>query len=68
MFLWDDDSYCSELIYKMFSARFSKDSIPFLTHPMTFNDNLVSHWLVGRLIIKNVIGEFQKEWKELILT
>ena len=41
VFLWDDDSYyCSELIYKMFSTQnLPKDSIPFLTHPMTFNDS-----------------------------
>jgi len=40
-FLWDDDSYyCSELVYKMFSSQdLPKDSIPFLTHPMTFNDS-----------------------------
>ena len=42
IFLWDDDSYyCSELLYKMFSTiDLPKDSIPFLTHPMTFNNNL----------------------------
>ena len=41
IFLWDDDSYyCSELIYKMFFTQdLPKDSIPFLTHPMTFNDS-----------------------------
>jgi len=41
IFLWDDNSYyCSELIYKMFSTQdLPKDSIPFLTHPMTFNDS-----------------------------
>jgi hypothetical protein len=41
IFLWDDDSYyCSELVYKMFSSQdLPKDSIPFLTHPMTFNDS-----------------------------
>lgn len=41
IFLWDDNSYyCSELIYKMFSSQdIPKDSIPFLTHPMTFNDS-----------------------------
>lgn len=41
IFLWDDDAYyCSELIYKMFSTQeIPGDSIPFLTHPMTFNDN-----------------------------
>ena len=41
IFLWDDYSYyCSELIYKMFSTQdLPKDSIPFLTHPMTFNDS-----------------------------
>jgi len=40
VFLWDDTSYyCSELIYKMFSTQnLPKDKIPFLTHPMTFND------------------------------
>jgi hypothetical protein len=40
IFLWNDDSYyCSELIYKMFSSQdLREDSIPFLTHPMTFND------------------------------
>jgi len=39
--LWDDDSYyCSELVYKMFSSQdLPTDSIPFLTHPMTFNDS-----------------------------
>ena len=70
IFLWDDDSYyCSELIYKMFSTQdLPKDSIPFLTHPMTFNDSTGKPLAIGRLIIKNVIGEFQKEWKELILT
>ena len=42
IFLWDDDSYyCSELLYKMFSTiDLPKDSIPFFTHPMTFNNNL----------------------------
>ena len=50
MFLWDDDSYyCSELIYKMFSTQdLPKDSIPFLTHPMTFNDstgNPLASWV-----------------------
>lgn len=42
IFLWDDSSYyCSELVYKMFSHQdIPKDSIPFLTHPMTFNDSL----------------------------
>ena len=41
IFLWDDTSYyCSELIYKMFSSQdLPKDSIPFRTHPMTFNDS-----------------------------
>ncbi|WP_289045354.1 YiiX/YebB-like N1pC/P60 family cysteine hydrolase [uncultured Olleya sp.] len=41
IFLWDDTSYyCSELVYKMFSTQnLPKDSIPFLTHPMTFNDS-----------------------------
>lgn len=41
VFLWDDSSYyCSELVYKMFSTQdLPKDSIPFLTHPMTFNDS-----------------------------
>ncbi|QOD62466.1 hypothetical protein H9I45_09405 [Polaribacter haliotis] len=41
IFLWDDDSYyCSELVYKMFSTQnIPTDSIPFLTHPMTFNDS-----------------------------
>ena len=41
VFLWDDDSYyCSELVYKMFSSQgLPKDAIPFLTHPMTFNDS-----------------------------
>lgn len=41
IFLWDDDSYyCSELIYKMFSYQdLPTDSLPFLTHPMTFNDS-----------------------------
>ena len=38
--MWDDDSYyCSELVYKMFSTQnIPRDSIPFLTHPMTFKD------------------------------
>lgn len=41
IFLWDDDSYyCSELVYKMFSSQdLPTDAIPFLTHPMTFNDS-----------------------------
>ena len=41
IFLWDDDSYyCSELVYKMFSTQnIPRDSIPFLTHPMTFKDS-----------------------------
>ena len=41
IFLWDDGSYyCSELIYKMFSTQeIPGDSLPFVTHPMTFNDN-----------------------------
>ena len=41
IFLWDDDSYyCSELVYKMFSTQnIPRDSIPFHTHPMTFNDS-----------------------------
>ena len=35
-----DSYYCSELVYKMFSSQnLPKDSIPFLTHPMTFNDS-----------------------------
>lgn len=40
IFLWDDSSYyCSELVYKMFSTQnLSKEVLPFLTHPMTFND------------------------------
>ena len=40
IFLWDDDSYyCSELVYKMFSTQnIPRDSMPFLTHPMTFKD------------------------------
>lgn len=40
IFLWDDDSYyCSELVYKMFSTQnIPRNAIPFLTHPMTFND------------------------------
>ena len=50
IFLWDDDSYyCSELVYKMFSSQdLPKDSIPFLTHPMTFNDstgNPIPSWV-----------------------
>ena len=50
IFLWDDDSYyCSELIYKMFSTQdLPKDSIPFLTRPMTFNDstgNPLASWV-----------------------
>ena len=49
IFLWDDNSYyCSELIYKMFSSQdIPTDFIPFLTHPMTFNDstgNPMSSW------------------------
>ena len=41
VFLWDDTSYyCSELVYKMFSSQdLPKDSIPFRTQPMTFNDS-----------------------------
>ena len=41
LFTWDDSSYyCSELIYKMFSFQnLSKDSIPFETNLMTFNDS-----------------------------
>ena len=41
IFLWDDNAYyCSELVYKMFSSQdLPSDSIPFLTHPMTFNDS-----------------------------
>ena len=40
LFTWDDSSYyCSELIYKMFSSQnLSKDSLPFKTNLMTFND------------------------------
>ena len=40
IFLWDDSSYyCSELVYKMFSSQnLTKEEMPFLTHPMTFND------------------------------
>lgn len=50
IFLWDDDAYyCSELVYKMFSTQeIPGDSIPFLTHPMTFNDNTgnpMSSWV-----------------------
>ena len=50
IFLWDDNSYyCSELVYKMFSSQdLPKDSIPFLTHPMTFNDSTgkpMSSWV-----------------------
>ena len=41
IFLWDDASYyCSELVYKMFSSQdLATAAIPFLTHPMTFNDS-----------------------------
>jgi len=41
IFLWDDNAYyCSELVYKMFSSQaLPKDAMPFLTHPMTFNDS-----------------------------
>ncbi|WP_298497503.1 YiiX/YebB-like N1pC/P60 family cysteine hydrolase [uncultured Algibacter sp.] len=41
VFLWDDNTYyCSELIYKMFSFQnLEKNSIPFVTHPMTFKDS-----------------------------
>ncbi len=41
VFLWNDDSYyCSELVYKMFSSQtLTEDHLPFLTHPMTFNDS-----------------------------
>jgi hypothetical protein len=41
IFLWGDDAYyCSELVYKMFSSQdLPKEAIPFLTHPMTFNDH-----------------------------
>ena len=41
IFLWDDASYyCSELVYKMFSSQdLPTEFIPFLTHPMTFNDS-----------------------------
>jgi hypothetical protein len=50
IFLWDDKSYyCSELIYKMFSSQdLSANAIPFLTHPMTFNDskgNPMQSWI-----------------------
>ena len=40
-FEWDDSSYyCSELVYKMFSSQsLPKDSMPFNTNPMTFNDS-----------------------------
>ena len=40
-FSWDDSSYyCSELVYKMFSSQsLPKDSMPFNTNPMTFNDS-----------------------------
>ena len=40
-FAWDDSSYyCSELVYKMFSSQsLPKDSMPFNTNPMTFNDS-----------------------------
>tara|TARA_B100001093_G_scaffold300381_1_gene286448 strand:+ start:34 stop:699 length:666 start_codon:yes stop_codon:yes gene_type:complete len=49
-FGWDDTSYyCSELVYKMFSSQaLLKDSLPFLTHPMTFNDSTgypMSNWV-----------------------
>ncbi len=50
IFLWDDKAYyCSELVYKMFSSQnIPKDSIPFFTHPMTFNDSTglpMSSWV-----------------------
>ncbi|MCH2022125.1 MAG: hypothetical protein MK207_06545 [Saprospiraceae bacterium] len=50
IFLWDNQSYyCSELIYKMFSSQdLPVDSIPFATHPMTFNDSTgspLSSWV-----------------------
>ena len=50
IFLWDDNSYyCSELVYKMFSSQgLPKDSMPFLTHPMTFKDsagNTMPSWV-----------------------
>ena len=49
-FLWDDTSYyCSELVYKMFSSQsLSRDSMPFLSQPMTFNDTTgkpMSSWV-----------------------
>ena len=62
IFLWDDDSYyCSELVYKMFSSQdLPKDSIPFLTHPMTFNDstgNPIPSWVTYYETRKEAIPE-----------
>ncbi|WP_373942421.1 YiiX/YebB-like N1pC/P60 family cysteine hydrolase [Polaribacter sejongensis] len=66
IFLWDDNSYyCSELVYKMFSSQdLTKDSIPFLTHPMTFNDSTETLCLVGKSTMKHATNQFLKELKE----
>ena len=65
VFMWDDNSYyCSELVYKMFSYQSSlKDSIPFLTHSMTFNDSTgkpMSSWVNYYKNIKHEIPEGKK--------
>ena len=62
IFLWDDNSfYCSELIYKMFSSQdLPIDSIPFLTHPMTFNDstgNPMPSWVTYYETLNQTIPE-----------
>lgn len=46
VFLWDDSSYyCSELVYKMFAhQKLVKDTLPFITHAMTFKDS-TGHFL-----------------------
>ncbi|WP_299064166.1 YiiX/YebB-like N1pC/P60 family cysteine hydrolase [uncultured Polaribacter sp.] len=62
IFLWDDNSYyCSELVYKMFSYQdLPSDALPFLTHPMTFNDNKgkpMSSWVNYYKALNHLIPE-----------
>ena len=49
------------LLIECFLKNLKESSIPFLTHPMTFLVN--GYW---EATMKNVIGEFLKEWKELM--
>ena len=62
VFLWDDNTYyCSELVYKMFSFQnLEKNSIPFVTHSMTFKDSTgktSASWIKYYKALKQTIPE-----------